>query len=69
MTNTKTLALARDHILSWSKPGDLVLDPFCGAGTTPKMAVLTGRQYLGFEIDADYAALAERRVKDAILTL
>ena len=32
--------LALDHILSWSNPGDLVLDPMCGSGTTGKMALL-----------------------------
>lgn len=30
--------LANDHILSWSNKGDVVLDPFCGSGTTAKMA-------------------------------
>lgn len=58
-------ALARDHILSWSNPGDLVLDPMCGAGTTLKMASLHGRRWLGIEISPDYADLAKRRVKGA----
>ena len=40
-------ALANDHILSWSNPGDLVLDPFVGSGTTGKMAVLNGREFIG----------------------
>lgn len=57
--------LARDHILSWSNPGDLVLDPMCGAGTTLKMAKETGRQYMGIEISHEYARLARRRVKEA----
>lgn len=61
--------LARDHILSWSNPGELVLDPFCGAGTTPKMAVLLGRKYLGFEIEERWCRLAERRIRDTILSL
>ena len=58
-------ALARDHILSWSNPGDLVLDPMCGAGTTLKMASLHDRRWVGIEISHDYAGLAERRVKGA----
>ena len=51
--------LAEDHILSWSNEGDLVLDPFCGSGTTVKMAKKNKRKYLGFEISADYCKLAE----------
>lgn len=59
--------LAEDHILTWSRPGELVLDPFCGAGTTSKMAVLWGRRYIGFEIEKQYCELAERRVREASL--
>jgi len=55
-------ALAHDHILSWSNPGDIVFDPMIGSGTVAKMAVVTGRQYLGFEISQEYCDLARRRV-------
>jgi site-specific DNA-methyltransferase (adenine-specific) len=55
-------ALARDHILSWSNPGDLVLDPFMGSGTTAKMAMQNGRHYLGFDISEEYCELARKRV-------
>jgi DNA modification methylase len=41
---------------------DLVLDPFLGSGTTAIAAARTGRHYVGYEIDAEYAALAERRI-------
>ena len=54
--------LARDHIISWSDPGDVVLDPMCGSGTTLKMAVETGRHYIGIDISEKYCRLAERRV-------
>lgn len=43
--------------------GDLVLDPFMGAGTTAVAAVRTGRHYVGFDTDAGYISLAERRIK------
>lgn len=46
--------LARDLILSWSNPGDLVLDPFAGSGTTLKMAKLTKRDSIGIEISQEY---------------
>ena len=42
-------ALARDHILSWSNEGDIVLDPMIGSGTTAKMAALLNRQFIGIE--------------------
>lgn len=44
--------------------GDLVLDPFMGAGSTAVAAVRTGRHYLGFDTDAEYIALAEQRIAD-----
>ena len=42
--------------------GDLVLDPFMGAGTTAVAAVRTGRHYVGFDTDAGYLALAQERI-------
>lgn len=59
--------LARDHILSWSNRGDLILDPFCGSGTTCKEAKLNGRNYIGIEISPEYSLLAEKRVKKAAI--
>ena len=44
--------------------GDLVLDPFAGAGTTAVAAVRTGRHYVGFDTDTGYIALAEERIRD-----
>ncbi len=54
--------LAEDHILSWSNPGDLVLDPFVGSGTTPKMAIKHHRRFIGIDISAEYCDLARRRI-------
>lgn len=56
--------LVRDHILSWSEYRDIVYDPFMGSGTTAKMALLTGRNYIGSEISEEYFKLAQRRVQD-----
>lgn len=55
-------SIARDHILSWSKPGNLVLDPMAGSGTTCKQALLNHRRYLGFEIHQPYFEIAMRRM-------
>ena len=56
--------LAEDHILSWSVEGDVVLDPFVGSGTTPKMAVLNNRNYIGFDISKEYCDISEQRLKE-----
>ena len=58
-------ALARDHILSWSNPGDTVFDPFLGSGTTGKMALLEGRRFIGIERDPDYFRVASERISSA----
>ena len=59
-------ALANDHILSWSNAGDTVLDPFLGSGTTGKMAVASGRNFIGIERDASYFAIAGERIGSAL---
>ncbi len=58
--------LAHDHILSWSNPGDTVLDPFVGSGTTGKMAVLNGREFIGIDISPEYVALANGRINGTV---
>lgn len=55
--------LVRDHIYSWSNPGDIVLDPMCGSGTTPRVACEMGRQYIGIDISHEYCEIARQRVK------
>ena len=50
-------------ILASSKPGAVVFDPFLGSGTTSVVAKKLGRQYLGIEIDKQYACLAEKRLE------
>jgi site-specific DNA-methyltransferase (adenine-specific) len=57
--------MATDLIRSWSDVGDLVFDPFAGAGTTLKMALLSYRRYLGFEINPEYVDVAKQRLDDA----
>jgi site-specific DNA-methyltransferase (adenine-specific) len=57
--------LAKDHIVSWSNKGGLVLDPFSGSGTTVKMSELMGRRYIGIEISPEYCEIARKRVQEA----
>lgn len=45
-----------------TRPGDLVLDPFMGSGSTAVACKLTGRRYLGFELNPRYCVEAERRL-------
>lgn len=54
--------LARRHIVTWTNPGDLVLDPFAGGGTTAKMCVLADRHYIGIDISQSYVNDARERV-------
>jgi site-specific DNA-methyltransferase (adenine-specific) len=49
-------------ILASSNPGDVVLDPFLGSGTTSVVAKKLGRNYVGIEIDDAYCCLAEKRL-------
>lgn len=58
-------SLAKDHILSWSNPGDVVLDPMCGSGTTGKMAISLQRDFIGVDISSEYLQIAEDRIRKA----
>ena len=55
--------IARDHIISWSNRGDIVLDPFSGSGTTAIEALNNGRQFIGFEISKEYYEKSLQRIK------
>lgn len=59
--------LARDHIISWSKEGDIVLDPMNGSGTTTKMAKILGRKFIGIEISEKYCKIARDRLRQEVL--
>lgn len=57
--------LPRRLIDLYTYRGDVVLDPFMGAGSTAIAAIQTDRRYVGYDTDSEYVALAERRVSDA----
>lgn len=56
-------ALIEPCILAGSRPGDIVLDPFMGSGTTAAVALKHGRQYLGCELNSDYEPLQTQRIE------
>lgn len=55
-------ALVEPCILAGSRPGDIVLDPFMGSGTTAAVALKHGRQYLGCELNPEYGPLQQQRI-------
>ena len=57
-------ALAKDHILTWSNQGDIVLDPFSGSGTTAIEALNLGRSFIGFEISKEYFKNSKKRIAE-----
>jgi len=54
-----------DLVEKMSNPGDLILDPFCGGGTTIKCAVQLGRRAIGSDISADCISLSAERIDHA----
>lgn len=54
--------LCERHILSWSNPWDIVLDPFAGSGTTLKMAKKNWRDYIWIEISEEYINIINKRL-------
>lgn len=59
---TKPLPLMRELVTLFSNPGELVLDPFAGSGSTGVACSMLGRRFLGWELSPDYHAIASRRL-------
>jgi site-specific DNA-methyltransferase (adenine-specific) len=58
--------LAIRHIVSWTKEGDLIYDPFMGSGTTAKAAIQLKRNWVGSEIDKSYCEICEKRLSGMV---
>jgi DNA modification methylase len=58
-------ALIEPCILAGSRPGDIVLDPFMGSGTSAAVALQHGRQYLGCDLNPEYGPLQDQRIAAA----
>jgi len=61
----KPTALFEYLIRTYSKPGDVVLDPYCGSGTTALAAQRAGRDFICGDTNADYVEVALKRLRDA----
>ena len=61
----KPLALLERVLAASAAPGDLVVDPFCGSGTTGIAAVRAGCRFLGIDRGEEYVQLAARRLRSS----
>ncbi|HEX5716284.1 MAG TPA: site-specific DNA-methyltransferase [Thermoanaerobaculia bacterium] len=59
-------ALVEPCVLLGSNPGDLILDPFIGSGTTGVVALALGRRFFGVELNPEYVSIAEKRLNGAV---
>ena len=62
-------ALIEPCILAGSRPGDVVLDPFMGSGTTAAVALRQGRRYVGCELNPEYLPLQQSRMEEMAMPL
>jgi len=65
----KPVALMRWILEKWSKPGDLILDPYMGSGPVARACRDLGRRYIGIELEEKYCEIAVRRLQQAVLPL
>ena len=49
-----------------TQPGEIVLDPFMGAGSTGIASLESGRKFIGIELDKQYFDIAEKRIKELL---
>ena len=61
----KAVSILEPLVQTFSRPGGLVLDSFSGSGSTLVAAALSGRSYLGIELESRYCQLAEKRLAGA----
>jgi site-specific DNA-methyltransferase (adenine-specific) len=62
----KPLELLTRLVSICTSEGELVLDPFCGSGTTGVAAITQGRKFVGIDLDKAYIELARRRIEASL---
>lgn len=62
MMGAKPIGLMRAIVRDYSRPGDLICDPFCGSGTTAIAALSEGRRFVGSEQKPEHHAIAVARL-------
>jgi site-specific DNA-methyltransferase (adenine-specific) len=62
----KPMELLNRLVAMCTKPGDSVLDPFCGSGTTGVACVLQSRNFIGIDSDVEYVSLTKLRITKAL---
>ena len=60
--------LAAKHIITWTNEFDIVYDPFMGSGTTAKLSIQLGRQWVGSELDGTYSEICNKRIENVVYT-
>lgn len=63
--NEKPIEVVEQLVATHSNPGDLILDPFMGSGTTGVACARLGRRFVGIEIEPKYFDIACRRIEQA----
>lgn len=61
--------ILRQFVADSTNPGDIIFDPFMGSGTTGVACMQLGRRFIGCEIDPNYYAIAEKRIKAAAMQM
>ena len=59
----KPLGVMKWILERYSEPGQLIVDPFCGSGTTCVAAKMLGRRYIGIDISEEYCQIAKDRLR------
>lgn len=65
----KSLRLMEDIITIHSNPGELILDPFMGSGSTGEAALRCGRRFVGIEYEKEYYEMAKKRLNSLLFTV
>ncbi len=60
------IAIPQRLIKALTKPGDVVMDPFSGSGTTAVACVLENRKFIGCEVKEEYIEIADKRINEAL---